>query len=83
MTERIIELVAAGYKIKFGSGPFQTKHSLRITISKDGNSVKRMIFFDELKASCLPAETIILCHINKMLDELVVSSDIWKEEGDV
>lgn len=75
MIERIIELVKAGYKIEFESEPFQTKCSLRVAVSKGENRVRRVILFDELNMSCLPAETIVLCHINNMLDELIMSAN--------
>ena len=69
MTERIIELTKAGFKISFevdcGSG-----FALQIDVSRNARKMRQIIHFDHLKQACLPAETIIMCSIEKMVNEI-------------
>lgn len=70
MINRIIQLAKAGYEINFASDPTGIQFSLRIGVARDGFSVKKMILFDELKMSVLPAEVIIMSHIEQLVGEV-------------
>lgn len=69
MIERIIELTKDGFKIDFSMSP-SVKSALQIVVIRDAHKMSQVIGFDQLNTSCLPPETVVMCHIEKMVNEI-------------
>ena len=69
MIERIIELTRAGFKIEFEIDPWE-ETGIQVDVVKDGRRTRRIVSFDDINNARLPAEVIVMCAIEQMVNEI-------------